>query len=199
MQHWRRSGGSIHFEGVDLAKLQASEVARLGIAYVPENMGIFGGLTVRENLLLAARSARNDVQIDRERLNRIFEQFPALERFWQSPAGSLSGGQKQMLAIARALIEPQRLLLIDEPSKGLAPAIVETLITALDRARQEGTAILLVEQNLEVARRLGDFYAVMDNGRIVQNGAMSALVSDPELQNRLLGFTLGNDDVSSGH
>jgi branched-chain amino acid transport system ATP-binding protein len=199
MQHWRRSGGSIHFEGVDLAKLQASEVARLGIAYVPENMGIFGGLTVRENLLLAARSARNDMQIDRERLNRIFEQFPALERFWQSPAGSLSGGQKQMLAIARALIEPQRLLLIDEPSKGLAPAIVETLITALDRARQEGTAILLVEQNLEVARRLGDFYAVMDNGRIVQNGAMSALVSDPELQNRLLGFTLGNDDVSSGH
>jgi branched-chain amino acid transport system ATP-binding protein len=199
MQHWRRSGGSIHFEGVDLAKLQASEVARLGIAYVPENMGIFGGLTVRENLLLAARSARNDVQIDRERLNRIFEQFPALERFWQSPAGLLSGGQKQMLAIARALIEPQRLLLIDEPSKGLAPAIVETLITALDRARQEGTAILLVEQNLEVARRLGDFYAVMDNGRIVQNGAMSALVSDPELQNRLLGFTLGNDDVSSGH
>jgi len=199
MQHWRRSGGSIHFEGVDLAKLQASEVARLVIAYVPENMGIFGGLTVRENLLLAARSARNDVQIDRERLNRIFEQFPALERFWQSPAGLLSGGQKQMLAIARALIEPQRLLLIDEPSKGLAPAIVETLITALDRARQEGTAILLVEQTLEVARRLGDFYAVMDNGRIAQNGAMSALVSDPELQNRLLGFTLGNDDVSSGH
>jgi branched-chain amino acid transport system ATP-binding protein len=199
MQNWRRSGGSVHFEGVDLADFRPSEVARLGIAYVPENMGIFGGLTVRENLLLAARSARNDAQIDRDRLRRIFEQFPALERFWQSPAGSLSGGQKQMLAIARALIEPRRLLLIDEPSKGLAPAIVETLIAALDRARQEGTTILLVEQNLEVARRLGDFYAVMDNGRIVQQGAMSALVSDPELQTRLLGFTLGNDDGPTKH
>lgn len=199
MQHWRRSSGSVHFDGIDLGELQPSEVARLGIAYVPENMGIFSGLTVRENILLAARDSRNEAQLDRPRLSRIFEQFPALERFWLSPAGSLSGGQKQMLSIARALIEPRRLLLVDEPSKGLAPAIVNTMIAALDQARQDGTTILLVEQNLEVARRLGDFYAVMDNGRIVQQGGMSALVSDPEMQNRLLGFTLGKDDGPTKH
>lgn len=199
MQHWRCSGGSVAFDGVDLTALQPSGVARLGIAYVPENMGIFTGLTVRENLLLAARSAREEAQIDRHRLDRLFEQFPALKRFWQSQAGALSGGQKQMLAIARALVEPRRLLLIDEPSKGLAPAIVESLVGALEQARQEGTTILLVEQNLEVARRLGDYYAVMENGRIVHQGKMSELVDDPALQTRLLGFSLGTDNDHVAH
>jgi len=195
MQHWRACAGSVRFDGHDLGALTPSAVAHLGVAYVPENMGIFSDLTVRDNLLLAARSARTVAQIDRTRLARIFSHFPALERFWLTPAGSLSGGQKQMLAVARALIERRRLLLIDEPSKGLAPAIVETLITALAEARAEGTTILMVEQNLSVARRLGDHCAVMDQGRIVHQGAMAAFSADPALQARLLGFTLG----SGGH
>ena len=199
MQHWRCSAGVVVFDEIDLTALEPSGVARLGIAYVPENMGIFSDLTVRENMLLAARSARHESQIDRGRLDRLFEQFPALKRFWQSPAGSLSGGQKQMLAIARALVEPRRLLLIDEPSKGLAPAIVASLMAAIKQAREEGTTILMVEQNLEVAARLGDYYAAMDNGRIVQQGAMSALVADSALQNRLLGFSLAAGGGQAGH
>ncbi|MDQ6680610.1 MAG: ATP-binding cassette domain-containing protein, partial [Pseudomonadota bacterium] len=106
------------------------EIARLGIAYVPENMGIFADLSVSENMLLAARGARTLDRLDTARLEWLFGLFPALKKFWLYPAGKLSGGQKQMLAIARAMVEPRRLLLIDEPSKGLAPAIVQNLITA---------------------------------------------------------------------
>src|SRR5204863_5562858 len=136
------------------------EIARSGLAYVPENMGIFSDLTVRENLVLAAR----DGEIDGERLKWVFGLFPALEKFWSLAAGALSGGQKQMLAIARAIIEPRKLVLIDEPTKGLAPAIVLNMIEAFRELKQTDTTILLVEQNFLVAKSLGDTVAVMDNG-----------------------------------
>ena len=102
------------------------DIAQLGIAYVPESMGIFSDLTVQENMVLAARAARHAGEIDTQRLEWIFGLFPALKKFWLYPAGKLSGGQKQMLAVARAIVEPRALLLIDEPSKGLAPAIIRT-------------------------------------------------------------------------
>jgi len=158
---------------------------------VPESMGIFGDLTVKENLLLAARSARREADLDRARLDWLFSLFPALHKFWLYPAGKLSGGQKQMLAVARALIEPRALLLIDEPSKGLAPAIVQSLVSAFNELKRQRTTLLLVEQNFMMAQALGDRVVVMDDGRVVHTGAMAELATDEALQQRLLGLSLG--------
>ncbi|OYU29243.1 MAG: ABC transporter ATP-binding protein [Burkholderiales bacterium PBB2] len=199
---WQASQGRINFDGQRISAssprepAQTPEIAQRGIAYVPENMGIFADLSVAENLLLAARGARRLGELDGQRLDWLFGHFPALKKFWLYPAGKLSGGQKQMLAIARALIEPRRLLLIDEPSKGLAPAIILNLIEALRELKRGGengqapTTVLLVEQNFMVARALGDRVAVMDNGRVVHAGAMQALAEDEALQQRLLGLSL---------
>jgi branched-chain amino acid transport system ATP-binding protein len=141
-------------------------------------------------MLLAARAARTVDQLDRARLDWLFDLFPALKKFWLHPAGKLSGGQKQMLAIARAMVEPRRLLLIDEPSKGLAPAIVQNLVAALRELKRTAVTVLLVEQNFEMARALGDRVAVMDDGRVVHRGAMAELAGDEAMQQRLLGLSL---------
>jgi branched-chain amino acid transport system ATP-binding protein len=186
---WQRSQGEIVFDGAPLVGT-TPEIAQRGIGYVPENMGIFGDLTVRENMLLAARGARTIEQVDTARLEWLFGLFPALKKFWLYPAGKLSGGQKQMLAIGRAMVEPRELLLIDEPSKGLAPAIVQNLIAALAELKRTATTVLLVEQNFSVARALGDGVAVMDSGRVVHRGSMTALAEDEGLQGRLLGLSL---------
>jgi branched-chain amino acid transport system ATP-binding protein len=192
---WAASRGNVLFDGRPIGgetnQLRTPEIAQLAIAYVPENMGIFSDLTVRENLLLAARHARTVEQMDTVRLEWLFGLFPALKKFWLYPAGKLSGGQKQMLAIARAMVEPRRLLLIDEPSKGLAPAIVQNLISALRELKATQTTVLLVEQNFAMARALGDRVAVMDDGRVVHRGAMAELAEDESLQQRLLGLSLG--------
>ena len=191
---WPASRGEIRFDGQAIgglgAKLATPDIAQRGIAYVPENMGIFADLTVRENLLLAARNASRVEQIDVKRLEWLFGLFPAMKKFWLYPAGKLSGGQKQMLAITRAMIEPRRLLLIDEPSKGLAPAIVQNLISALRELKSTQTTVLLVEQNFAVAKALGDHVAVMDDGRIVHRGAMAELAENEMLQHKLLGLSL---------
>jgi branched-chain amino acid transport system ATP-binding protein len=192
---WAASSGSVTFDGRPIggrqAQLTTPDIAQLGIAYVPESMGIFSDLTVRENLLLAARGARTVDDIDTRRLEWLFTMFPALKKLWLHPAGKLSGGQKQMLAIARAMVEPRRLLLIDEPSKGLAPVIVGNLIAVLRELKATQTTVLLVEQNFGMARALGDSVAVMDDGRVVHRGAMAELAEDEDLQQRLLGLSLG--------
>ncbi len=188
---WAASQGELAFRGESLRGVPVPEIAMRGIAYVPESMGIFGDLTVQENMLLAARGARHAAQIDRARLDWIFGLFPALQKFWLYPAGKLSGGQKQMLAVARAIVEPRALLLIDEPSKGLAPSIIQNLIKAFGELKRQRTTILLVEQNFLMARALGDRVAVMDNGRVVHAGAMAELAADAALQQRLLGLSLG--------
>ena len=182
---WRASAGSVKFEGKDIARMPTPDLARLGIAYVPENMGIFAGLTVRENMLLAARAG----DLDERRLDWIYRLFPAMKKFWHTHAGNLSGGQKQMLAISRAIVEPRKLLLVDEPTKGLAPAIIGAMIEAFRELKREAT-LLVVEQNFHFARSLGDAVAVMDSGRIVHTGTMSALAADEALQQRLLGLSL---------
>jgi branched-chain amino acid transport system ATP-binding protein len=188
---WAASQGSISFKGQRIEGRPTPDIASLGIAYVPENMGIFTDLTVQENMVLAARSARNARELDAARLDWIFGLFPALKKFWLYPAGKLSGGQKQMLAIARAICEPRALILIDEPSKGLAPSIIQNLITAFRELKSQKTTILLVEQNFMMAKALGDRVAVMDNGRVVHAGAMAELAEDQLLQQRLLGLSLG--------
>jgi len=185
------SQGSISFRGQPIHGRETPDIARLGIAWVPETMGIFTDLTVQENMVLAARAARHAGELDHARLDWIFGLFPALKKFWLYPAGKLSGGQKQMLAVARAIVEPRALILIDEPSKGLAPSIVNNLIGALRELKAQKTTILLVEQNFQMARALGDTVAVMDDGRVVHRGSMAALADDEALQHRLLGLSLG--------
>jgi len=187
---WSASQGRITFGGEDITALNTPAIAQKNIAYVPENMGIFSDLTVKENMLLAARSAKNAAQMDEARLQWIFKLFPAVEKFWNHPAGKLSGGQKQMLAVSRAMVEPRDLLIIDEPSKGLAPAIIQNMIEAFQQLKASGVTILLVEQNIYFAQQLGDTVAVMDNGRVVHAGRMQALAEDTALQQSLLGLAL---------
>jgi branched-chain amino acid transport system ATP-binding protein len=138
-------------------------------------------------MLLAAR----EDSPDEKRLDWIFGFFPVLKKFWHTHAGNLSGGQKQMLAIARAILEPRKLLLVDEPTKGLAPAIIASMIEAFTQLKREAT-LLVVEQNFHFARSLGDAVAVMDSGRIVHTGKMAALAADEALQHRLLGLSLAS-------
>ncbi len=183
---WKASQGRIQFKQQDIHTLATPDIARRGIAYVPENMGIFSALSVKENLSLAAINGA----IDTSRLEWIFGFFPALKKFWNYPAGNLSGGQKQMVAIARAIIEPRELLLVDEPSKGLSPAIVHNLMDAFRELKASQTSIILVEQNFNFVRELGDQVAVMDDGRIVHHGQMQALAEDQDLQTRLLGLSM---------
>jgi branched-chain amino acid transport system ATP-binding protein len=187
---WRASQGRIEFNGRDITQLATPQIAGLDVAYVPENMGIFADLTVKENMLLAARAAKHAAQMDDGRLQWIFSLFPPVQKFWNHPAGKLSGGQKQMLAVARSIVEPRELLIIDEPSKGLAPAIINNMIDAFAQLKASGVTILLVEQNINFAKRLGDTVAVMDNGVVVHAGSMQELAEDEELQHSLLGLAL---------
>jgi len=183
---WRASSGEIRLAGERIEALGTPDIARAGIGYVPETMAVFSDLTVKENLVLAAREGA----MDEKRLDWIFGFFPALKKFWLARAGTLSGGQKQMLSFARAFIEPRRLLLIDEPTKGLAPAIIGALVECLTEVKRRGATILLVEQNFRVAQAVGDTVCVMDDGRIVHTGTMAELAGDEGLRHRLLGLSL---------
>nr|WP_295466729.1 ABC transporter ATP-binding protein [Mesorhizobium sp.] len=181
---WRARKGAIVFRHHDITAMRTPDIARLGIAYVPENMGIFGGLTVEENMRLASASG----EFDKDRLARIFSIFPAMQKFWTNQAYALSGGQKQMLAISRAIIEKRDLILIDEPTKGLAPSIIRNMIDAFREIGTE-TTILLVEQNFHFAKALGRGVGVIEDGRIVHKGQMADLAADADLQTRLLSLT----------
>ena len=176
--------GAVRFDGRPIHHLPPYEVARLGIGYVPEGQGIFGTLTVAENLRVAALA--EDAASGR-RLEQILDLFPDLDRFRDARAATLSGGQKQMLSIARAFINPNRLLLIDEPSKGLAPIIVLHLVDAL-RAMKRHATVLLVEQNFAMASALADDFYLIDDGRTVRHGSMASLAADHELKKKYLGI-----------
>ncbi|EBA17314.1 branched-chain amino acid ABC transporter, ATP-binding protein [Roseobacter sp. SK209-2-6] len=184
--HWRAHQGRILFDGEDIARMPTPAIARAGIGFVPEDMGIFADLTVAENMSLAAISG----PIHSARLDWIFAAFPPLKTFWNSEAGTLSGGQKQMLSIARAMVEERKLYLIDEPTKGLAPAIISTMAKALKDLKDQGASILLVEQNFAVAKALGDSANVMDDGRMIWSGEMAELNRDGDLQERLMGLSM---------
>lgn len=184
--HWRAHQGRVTFDGQDITKMPTPAIARAGLGFVPEDMGIFADLTVEENMILAAASG----PLNPTRLDWIFAAFPPLKTFWKSEAGTLSGGQKQMLSIARVMAEERKLYLIDEPTKGLAPAIITTMAKALKDLKDQGASILLVEQNFAVARVLGDTANVMDDGRMIWSGEMAELATDADLQERLMGLSL---------
>ncbi|MBX3065733.1 MAG: ABC transporter ATP-binding protein [Anaerolineae bacterium] len=175
-------GGEVQFDGQKIGGKRPFDIARLGIGYVPEHRAIFKSLSVRENLEIAERS-KGDLD---KRIEMIFDLFPDLKRLYQLPGGQLSGGQQQMLAIARALVPDNRLLLIDEPSEGLAPVIIEHLMNVI-RKLTDHTTVLLVEQNFIVARNLATRYVIIEEGRSVHSGEMSALVQDQALIQRYLG------------
>ncbi|MES0881184.1 ABC transporter ATP-binding protein [Roseibium sp. SCP14] len=183
---WTASQGEVRFEDHVITRLDTPEISRRGIAFVPEDMGIFTDLSVEENMILAAANG----PLDAKRLQWIKELFPPIGTFWNASAGTLSGGQKQMLSVARAIIEPRRLILIDEPTKGLAPAIIKAMTDALRELKETDTTILLVEQNFAMASNIGDTVAVMDDGRIIHSGSMQELVNDAALQEKLMGLSL---------
>ncbi len=174
--------GAITFNGTALAGKRPYTIAQMGIGYVPEHRAIFHELSVRENLEIAKRQ-RDDLA---KRADFIFDLFPDLKRLYHLDGGQLSGGQQQMLAVARALVPENRLLLIDEPSEGLAPVIIEQMMEAIRRLSAR-TTVLLVEQNFRVASQLADRYVIIDDGHSVAAGLMSDLVQDSALINRYLG------------
>jgi branched-chain amino acid transport system ATP-binding protein len=177
--------GKIIFKGKEIQSKKPYDIARLGIGFVPENMGIFADLTVEENMQVAM--LREDAATT-ERLESVLEMFTALRDFWRAKAGILSGGQKQMLAIARAIVNDTALLLIDEPTKGLAPIIINALIDAINQIKQH-SVVVLVEQNFYMASSVGDHFYILDDGMVVHSGAMADLVQDEEMQSKYLGIS----------
>lgn len=177
--------GKILFKGREIQKKKPYEIARLGIGFVPEDMGIFANLTVEENMRVAMLA---EDAAAAERLERTLDMFVDLKNFWRAQAGILSGGQKQMLAIARAIVNETALLLIDEPSKGLAPIIVEGLIDAINQIKIR-SVVVLVEQNFYMASRVGDYFYIMDDGTTVYSGYMAELIENDELKSRYLGIS----------
>ena len=183
------SEGKILYKGREIQSKKPYDIARMGIGFVPEHMGIFTDLTVEENMEVAM--LRED-SATAERLERVLDMFSALGDFWRAKAGILSGGQKQMLAIARAIVNDTSLLLIDEPTKGLAPIIIDALIEAINQIKQH-SVVVLVEQNFYMASSVGDHFYIMDDGRVVHSGIMEELVKDEELQSRYLGIAKAGD------
>jgi branched-chain amino acid transport system ATP-binding protein len=175
--------GSVRSGEVELIGMPTHLVARQGIGYVPEDREVFAGLTVAENLRLAERPG------EEHRYELVFELFPDLPGRLRQTAGTLSGGQQQMLSLARAVLNPNRLLLIDEPTKGLAPIVIEHVVEALVRASSDAT-VLLVEQNLWVAAQLAQQAVVLDHGTVVYAGPMATLADDPALAGRRLGVAV---------
>ncbi|MEH6946964.1 ABC transporter ATP-binding protein [Bacillus sp. JJ634] len=176
--------GEVAFKGAIMNGLPPHDIANRGIGYVPEDQGIFGELTVEENMKVAIKKESDGVM---ERMEWILNLFPDLKTFWKKPGGLLSGGQKQMLSIARAYVNETELLLIDEPSKGLAPIVVEKVMHSIQEMKQK-TTIILVEQNFLMASQIGDSFYIIDDGRTVFNGRMQLLREDESLRRKYLGI-----------
>jgi branched-chain amino acid transport system ATP-binding protein len=178
----RPRGGRVLVAGADLTGTPAHRVARAGVALVPQGRRVFADLTVRENLALAARPVRDGWDAD-----KVLELFPSLARRLGNRGDELSGGEQQMVAIARALLRNPTLLLLDEPSEGLAPKLVDEVGDALERLATSGLSLLLVEQNLGLATRIGQRVYVMNKGRIVFEGTPAELAASTDVESRYLG------------
>jgi len=180
------AGGRIVFEGEDLTRASARRVLELGIAHCPEGRRVFPYMTVRENLEMGAYLRRDTAGIEAD-MQRLFERFPILGERRAQAAGTLSGGEQQMLAISRALMSRPKLVLFDEPSLGLAPNIVEHTFDIIRGIREEGTTVVMVEQNALAALELSDRAYVMEQGRVMLSGTGRELLDDPHVQKAYLG------------
>jgi branched-chain amino acid transport system ATP-binding protein len=181
------TGGSITYQGEDLLQYEPHQVVgKLGIAQVPEGRRIFGNLSVLENLMLATYARKDKAQIQKD-LKRVFEIFPRLEERTHQRGETLSGGEQQMLAMGRALMTRGQLMLLDEPSMGLAPVLVRDIFETLKEINAQGTTILLVEQNANMALKLASRGYVLETGTIVLEGSSAELVANPEVKRAYLG------------
>lgn len=180
------TSGEVLFEGKPLNGIPTHQIAAAGIALVPEGRAIFANLTISENLAMGAYLQKDRARNARE-LERIFTLFPRLKERRKQNAGTLSGGEQQMLAIGRALMAGPRLLLLDEPSLGLAPLLVQTIFQAIDTISQEGTTILLVEQNANAALKHSNRAYVLETGSVVMEGPSHQLANDPRVKEAYLG------------
>jgi branched-chain amino acid transport system ATP-binding protein len=182
----RPRSGTITYDGIDITHARTDRIVSLGISHCPEGRRIFGRLSVRENLVLGGvRRPAGDVDAD---IRRVGELFPRLAERLEQPGGTLSGGEQQMLAVARALMAKPRLLILDEPSLGLAPMLVEHIFEVIERLKSEGLTILLVEQNVHHALDLADRVYIMESGRIGLEGASRDLRHDPRVESAYLGY-----------
>lgn len=181
--------GSINYEGIDLTKLNTEDMVKKGIALVPEGRRVFADLTVLENLKIGAYSRKDKTGIA-EDLEKIYSLFPRLkERNWQA-AGTLSGGEQQMIAIGRALMSRPKLIMMDEPSLGLAPIIVKELFGIIKKINKEGMTVLLIEQNANAALKIADIGYIMETGKIILKGEGKDLVNNEEIKKAYLGDLL---------
>ncbi|MGQ0653080.1 MAG: ABC transporter ATP-binding protein [Betaproteobacteria bacterium] len=180
----RPRGGTIRFDGAEIQRREPFEACRAGLGFVPENCRLFGGLTVAENFEAARRPARSGET--RWTVEEVLTLFPDLKALLNQRAGSLSGGQQRMVAIARTLLGNPTLLLLDEPSEGLAPLIVEAILQRLKRLKQAGTTVLIAEQNLRFATELADRVSIIERGEIRYQGTPAELSEHPELREKYL-------------
>jgi branched-chain amino acid transport system ATP-binding protein len=180
------TGGTIRFEGEPIEQLPAHARVAVGISQVPEGRQVFEPLTVKDNLRLGAWS-RRDADLGQD-LARVYALFPMLEALWEMPAGALSGGQQQMLAIGRALMAKPRLLLLDEPSMGLAPNLVDQVIAVIRSLKDEGLTVLLVEQNASAALAIADRAYVLETGKVMLTGTAADIQGDPRVREAYLGI-----------
>ncbi|GID97988.1 ABC transporter ATP-binding protein [Amorphoplanes digitatis] len=178
--------GSIKFDGEDITKLRADLRVVRGVSQSPEGRGIFPGMTVRENLEMGAYTRRNRAEINQD-LDRAFSLFPRLKEREKQVGGTMSGGEQQMLAVGRALMSRPKLLLLDEPSMGLAPMLIQQIFDIIVEINQQGTTVLLVEQNAQQALSRAHRAYVLETGRIVKTGTGAELLTDPSVKDAYLG------------
>lgn len=178
--------GSISFDGMDLLKQKAHRIVSVGITHVPEGRGMFGNLTVMENLELATWTRKDKPAVNKD-FDRVFSMFPRLAERRIQPAATLSGGEQQMLAVARALMSRGRLMLLDEPSMGLSPILVKEIFRILKEINSEGTTLLLVEQNANMALKIANRAYVLETGSIVMEGPAKEIAQDPRVREAYLG------------
>jgi branched-chain amino acid transport system ATP-binding protein len=186
-----RAGGTIRFNGDDITRMETERRVEMGLCLVPERRELFAELSVHDNLLLGAYTRRREGKAIREDMDGIFERFPRLAERRAQKAGTLSGGERQMLALGRALMTKPRLLMLDEPSLGLAPLITREIFRIIASLREIGVSILLVEQNARAALETADFGYIMETGEINHSGPSKTLINDPRLVSTYLGGSEG--------
>ena len=184
----RSSGGSIHFEGRDITRLAPHRIVAAGVCQVPEGRQVFAPLSVEDNLRLGAYSQRKDPAWVEQEIDRIYQLFPILRERCAQTAGTLSGGQQQMLSIGRALLGRPRLMLLDEPSMGLAPLLVDEIFQVVRELNEKGVTILLVEQNARAALAIADRGYVLETGRVVMSATAEELLKDEAVKRAYLGY-----------